>query len=215
MTDVNPTSKPTKSAPYHHGDLRNALTQSAIEVLERDGVEKLSLRGVARNAGVSAAAPYHHFKDKTALLVEVALKGFELFIKTLQDSADGQPTPAARRAAFGAGYVKFAVENPAMFQLMFTENHALVFVDDRVRAFSDQSYALLETATREMLTRDGIAPSRSRSSRLTALAWATAHGLAMLMTTNTMRWREFGLGDAYDTAFALLQVNDAHPGEDA
>lgn len=211
MTETKTTSKTTKSARYHHGDLRNALTRSAIEVLERDGVEKLSLRGVARNAGVSAAAPYHHFKDKTALLVEVALKGFELFIKTLQSSAEGQHTPAGRRAAFGAGYVQFAVENPAIFKLMFTENHELVFIDDRVRAISDQSYTLIETATRDMLTRDGTPPPEPFARHMTAVSWATAHGLAMLMTSNTMNWRDFGLGNAYETAFALLQMSGDGP----
>lgn len=207
MSQEKTSSKTTKSARYHHGDLRNALTHSARTVLEKDGIEKLSLRAVARHAGVSAAAPYHHFKDKTAMLVEVALKGFELFIETLKASEAEQSAPAARRAALGAGYVRFAVENPALFQLMFTENHELVFVDDRVRAISDQSYLLIENATREMMTRNGQPPSPDLARHMTAVSWATAHGLAMLMTSGTMNWRDFGLGDAHETAFALLHMS--------
>jgi AcrR family transcriptional regulator len=106
-------------APYHHGDLRDALVRAARTILEHEGLAALSLRGVARAAGVSPAAPYHHFPDKQALRDAVAEQGFEALTLAMTTRMGNKKDPQARLEASGVGYVTFAVENPALFALMF------------------------------------------------------------------------------------------------
>lgn len=105
--------------PYHHGDLRRALIEAGRGLLEREGIAALSLRAVAREAGVSAAAPYHHFKDRAALLAAIAHEGNVTMHAEMRaafdDSAPGKP----RVIAVGVAYVSFAVANPALYRLMF------------------------------------------------------------------------------------------------
>ena len=109
----------TKAA-YHHGNLHEALLEAARALLAESGVEGLSLRKVAKAAGVSATAPYSHFRDKQALLAELAAEGFD----ELADSMESQAASAGddtrqRLAGLARGYVAFATQNPALFQLMF------------------------------------------------------------------------------------------------
>ena len=78
------SDKGNEAKPYHHGDLRRALVEAAERILENEGPSALSLRAVAREAGVSAAAPYHHFKDKNELLAAIAQEGFELLAQVRQ-----------------------------------------------------------------------------------------------------------------------------------
>src|SRR5215472_15487155 len=109
-----------RDAPYHHGGLRDALIAAAQEILEDDGLAALSLRAVARRAGVSPAAPYHHFPDKQALLDAVAERGFDALTAAMTTRMDKVSGGAARLDASGIGYVAFAVANPALFGLMFS-----------------------------------------------------------------------------------------------
>ena len=112
-------STPLEKRPYHHGDLRQALVRSALEILSEAGVGGLSLRAAARRARVSAMAPYRHFADKEALLAAVAEYGFrELAARLTAATA----TAADRRgglAALGVAYVLFACDQPSLFKLMF------------------------------------------------------------------------------------------------
>ena len=98
--------------PYHHGDLRRAILNAALDVISADGPSALSLRDLARRAGVSHAAPAHHFKDRTGLLTAIAAEGYELLAATLAEAADLKDA--------GVRYVRFAREHPAHFQVMFT-----------------------------------------------------------------------------------------------
>jgi AcrR family transcriptional regulator len=111
--------KSEEPKPYHHGDLRRALILAAERVLERDGPNALSLRGVAREAGVSAAAPYHHFKDKDELLAAVAHQGFEMLAEAMAKAADAHEDPMRRVNAIGVAYVCFARDNRALYHLMY------------------------------------------------------------------------------------------------
>src|SRR6266436_1763182 len=100
------------AAPYHHGSLREAMLQAAERILERDGIQGLTLRAAAREAGVSHAAPKNHFGDIRGLLSELAAVGFERFgAAMVADAREGDP-PRARMAAIGRGYVTFARQNP-------------------------------------------------------------------------------------------------------
>jgi AcrR family transcriptional regulator len=112
--------KPAKKRAYHHGDLKDQLVAAAEAIILERGVDGFTLREAARRAGVSPAAPAHHFKDAKGLLSEVALRGFKDFGDAL-DAGDkrGGVDPQARLREQGMAYVKFALANPARFQLMF------------------------------------------------------------------------------------------------
>src|ERR1700743_2586808 len=120
-TNIGRPPKPDeRGAPYHHGGLRDALIHAALEILESEGLAALSLRAVARRAGVSAAAPYHHFPDKQALLDAVAERGFDALTAAMTERMDRAGDDAARLDGKGIGAVAFAVANPALFGLMFS-----------------------------------------------------------------------------------------------
>src|SRR6201996_8621941 len=104
-------------APYHHGALRDALLQAAERVLERDGLSGLTLRAVAREAGVSHAAPTHHFGDLTGLLSELAAIGYRRFSAALATAAD--PNDADQGLGRAHAYLRFARSYPGLYGLMF------------------------------------------------------------------------------------------------
>ncbi|MGW1956300.1 TetR/AcrR family transcriptional regulator [Streptomyces sp. NPDC001920] len=164
-----PTQKPTSPRrPYHHGDLRRAILAAALDVIGADGPSALSLRDLARRAGVSHAAPAHHFKDRTGLLTAIAAEGFGLLASALTEADDLKDA--------GVRYVRFAREHPAHFQVMFTPE--LLRADD------------LELTTARTLAGDalrgavsGVRPeSFGIDSRLAGVAaWSLAHGFATLL----------------------------------
>ncbi|HET9426754.1 MAG TPA: TetR/AcrR family transcriptional regulator [Allosphingosinicella sp.] len=119
--------KSDRRRPYHHGDLQAALILAAEQVLEEKGVSGFSLREAARRAGVSPAAPAHHFRDTSGLLTAVAARGFRRLSEALEEAADGA-APAFRLQALGAAYVDFARQSPALFSMMWTRE--LLNIDD-------------------------------------------------------------------------------------
>ena len=107
-----------KRSTYHHGDLRTALIRAADEIITQGGIEAFSLRAAAQRAGVSPAAPAHHFGSIRGLLTEVALLAFERagrYLDEVEDTAD----PSRNVRALSLAFVRFAVENPGHFRLMF------------------------------------------------------------------------------------------------
>ena len=110
----------TKPKPYHHGDLRNALLEAARALLEEGPLSDLSLRAVARRAGVSHAAPYRHFPNHEALLVELATEGFlELKAELVAAATQKSGAESDRIAKIGAAYMRFVARRPALARLMF------------------------------------------------------------------------------------------------
>src|SRR3954465_7674531 len=101
---------------YHHGDLRRAVLDAALEVIADAGPGAISLRDLARRAGVSHAAPAHHFKDKAGLLTAIAVEGNELLADSLTDALDEERTGLID---LGVRYVRFALEHPAHFEVMY------------------------------------------------------------------------------------------------
>ncbi len=162
---------------YHHGDLRRALLEAALEVLETEGPAKLSLREVARRSGVSQAAPYSHFADKRALLAAVATGGFRELEVALTREAAGIGDPAQRMQALGVGYVEFATARPALFRLMFgTEISGSE--DAELLAAAGTAYQMIRTATHDTLSADA---AKRDPDLATLAAWSVVHGLASLM----------------------------------
>ncbi len=153
---------------YHHGDLRRALLDAAVEAVEERGPAELSLRDLARRVGVSHAAPTHHFGDKAGLLTAVAVEGHELLRAALADAW-------ARSHDFlevGVAYVGFAVTHRAHFEVMFRPE--LLRVDDPALARARAQSAELLYGPAEALTDAG--------SRVEAgvAAWSLMHGVAWL-----------------------------------
>ncbi|WP_205849267.1 TetR/AcrR family transcriptional regulator [Natronospirillum operosum] len=188
---------------YHHGDLAPALVQAAREILETEGLSKLSLRAAARRAGVSQAAPYHHFRDKTALLAAVAAEGHRTFTRAMVEGMSQAGTdPAERLVACGVAYVDFATHNPGLFRLMFggTIEQCEIFPD--LVAAGAASYRVLED------TVAALTPGQSEPEALQIQAldaWSTVHGLAMLMIDGGLDPVHYGLDSTSDLTRALLR----------
>jgi AcrR family transcriptional regulator len=177
MTDriVSPSVLPCAGGPrpYHHGDLRRALVDAAKQVLERDGPQALSLRAVAREAGVSPAAPYHHFKDKCDLLNALAEEGFHALSDALKAPFEGSSEPSL--TAMGIAYVKFAQSNPALYRVMYDSARNEAAMPRGMHEKEDGGFNLVK----EAMIRAGADPADETGLQLACIAsWCAAHGLA-------------------------------------
>lgn len=159
---------------YHHGDLRGALIREGLDLLRRRNAETLSLREAARNLGVSATSIYRHFPDKAAYLSALADAGFAM-LAAEQGRASGS-TQAARFAATGQAYVRFAIANPSLFRLMFSSFSPKVRPD---QSFPEGSAAWMLKGSVAAL----LGPGASEGEKFVAMlrAWSLVHGLAMLI----------------------------------
>lgn len=166
------------SGRYHHGDLKTALIQAADEILMEQGLEGFSLREAARRAGVSSAAPAHHFGDAAGLLSEVAVLGFKALAKQLQvDPSRGTPTQRLRKQ--GVGYVRFALAYPGRFQLMF--RHDLLSPDHlALQEAGERTLAQLEATIHAMHSMQPHQPLDSHARAALLAAWSMVHGFAHL-----------------------------------
>ena len=167
-------------APYHHGDLHAALLQAAETILERDGLAGLTLRAAAREAGVSHAAPTHHFGDMTGLLSELAALGFRKFGAALAAAAAAEPSAADRMNAMGEAYVVFAKEHPSMFLLMF-RSERLDPARPALRQAMEESSSVLVRGVSERRAIAGVPTSPLAVVADIARSWSMVHGFAMLM----------------------------------
>ncbi|MFJ5832231.1 TetR/AcrR family transcriptional regulator [Streptomyces sp. NPDC093089] len=160
----------TSRNSYHHGDLRQAVLAAALDAIAAEGPGSLSLRDLARRAGVSHAAPAHHFKDRTGLLTAIAAQGYEL----LADALAGAPELSER----GVRYVRFAVDHPAHFTVMFQP--------ELLRADDPDLLAAKDRASAEL--RAGVTDLKNAPDVRTAgiAAWSLAHGFATLLLTRNL-----------------------------
>ena len=157
-------------ATYHHGDLRAACVRAAMELLEEGGETALSLRAVARRAGVSPAAPYRHYADREALVSAVAAVGYRELAERLA-AAHPSPSTPEQLARVAVAYVQFALERPALFRIMFGEPCDRDN-DERVAATAAVTLYVREIAGRSF-------PQADADALATAI-WALVHGLAFL-----------------------------------
>jgi AcrR family transcriptional regulator len=157
-------------AAYHHGDLRAALVGAAMDLLEEGGEAELSLRAVARRAGVSAAAPYRHYDDREALVSAVAAVGYRELAERLA-AAHPSPSTPDELASAAVAYVQFALERPALFRIMFGQPCDRDS-DERVAATAAVSLYVRGIVERTFPQAD--------SEALATAVWALVHGLAFL-----------------------------------
>ena len=160
----------SSTATYHHGDLREALVRAALELLDESGETELSLRAVARRAGVSPAAPYRHYADREALVSAVAAVGYRELAERLA-AAHPSPSTPDELASAAVAYVQFALERPALFRIMFSEPCDRDN-DERVAATAAVSFYVRGIVERSF-------PAADADALATAI-WALVHGLAFL-----------------------------------
>ena len=138
---------------YHHGNLREALIQAALDLIAKKGPAGFTFADAARSAGVSSAAPYRHFRDRDALIADIARRGFELFAAHLDRAwDDGRPEPFAAFENVGRAYLAFARGEPAYYSAMF-EAGLSFDGDPALRQAADRSFAVLRRASETLCAR--------------------------------------------------------------
>jgi AcrR family transcriptional regulator len=185
---------PPTRASYHHGALREALLTASLRLIEAEGIGAVSLRRVAREAGVSPGAPYHHFADRGALLAALSAQGFRLLGEDMAAARASTESPVQALSAVIRAYVAFAQRHPAYFRLMFRPELSGWHRDPAVKAAVDDAERHLDETVADC-ARAGVIPA-DQAHPLAVLAWSTAHGLASL-------WVDGLLDDEYDDPSAL------------
>jgi AcrR family transcriptional regulator len=196
--------------PYHHGDLSRALILAGRRILEREGPAALSLRAVAREAGVSPAAPYHHFKDKGELLDAVAMEGWRELGSAIGQARAEASHPRAALNNIGVAYVVFATAHPALYRIMY--DSACDKADmpqtngDEVTGWGHVRAALIEA---------GADPEDERELQVaTIAAWCAAHGVAEMVAFKEFEPLKKALGGDVPFIRAVLghvRLFDYHP----
>lgn len=164
---------------YHHGNLKEALIEAALSLISAKGPSGFTFAEAARQAGVSPAAPYRHFRDRDALMAEVARRGYEQFEKALAAAWNGgRPEPTRALIAVGQAFLAFARREPASYAAMF-ESGVPVSSDPSLHAAAERSFAVLRDAVAAVVA---TLPETERPP-VTMMAlhmWSQAHGIASL-----------------------------------
>ncbi len=186
---------------YHHGDLPAALVAAAIEIVDESGVTALTLRAAARRAGVSHAAPAHHFGDKRGLLAAVAEEGFRLQVEHMQQCVEQAPDqPLPRFRAVGAAYITFAARHPARFRVMFHTELADKSRFPDLAEIAAASLGMLHEGVVKCQQAGFIRPGDPGAIAL--LAWSSVHGAASLAVNGQLEGKGYPT-DAADLAELL------------
>jgi len=170
---------------YHHGNLKEALVRAALELIAEKGPAGFTFADAARFAGVSPAAPYRHYRDREALLADVARRGFEEFAVTLNQAwHDGRPDALVAFDRLGKAYLDFAKREPAYYSAMF-EAGVPTDADPQLRDAGERAFAVLRGAAENLVA---LMPAKGRPPALMVALhiWSMTHGIASL----------FGRGDA-------------------
>jgi AcrR family transcriptional regulator len=169
---------------YHHGNLREALVQAALDMIAQRGLAGLAIAEIARALGVSPAAPYRHFRDRNALIAEVARRGFERLAADLEAAwSSGRPDAVTAIERCGRAHLTFAQRDPAAYAAMFdpgTEANAAG--DAALQQASDDAFAVLRRAADAACAR--AKPGRAPPAQMVALhIWSLSHGIASLFAS--------------------------------
>jgi AcrR family transcriptional regulator len=174
------TARPQRKRPnaYHHGHLRQALVDQAVQTIGKQGVEALTLRGVGASLRVSRTALYRHFSDKGALLAAVATEGFRTFCAALRSAWDDAGRGRPGFEAMGFAYIRFAVTNPAHYRVMFGGFLDKAAADPQLMTEASAAFRVLLDSVVEQQQLGLI--RRDDPERLSRYIWAVVHGVAML-----------------------------------
>ena len=194
-----------ENRPYHHGDLRRALVDAARRILENEGPSALSLRAVAREAGVSPAAPYHHFKDKGELLDAVAHVGWDALGEAMTAANARTTDISARMTEIGVAYVQFSQNHPALYRVMYDCSRDKEMLPEGLQDNEDSAYCQVRDTFRAVA---GAEVAEIDIELATIAAWCAAHGLAEMNT-----FRQFApLKDALGGEEGFLRAVLGHLG---
>jgi AcrR family transcriptional regulator len=173
------TRPPRLKRPYHHGDLRAALIDAALRLIAERGVQGLALSDAAHLAGVSVAAPYRHFKDKEALLAEIAREGFVMFRDALALAAQSHPRDKKKRLEeMGVAYVEFALAHRPRFKVMWEGGVSKDKFPELGQTAYD-AFLLLERAANDLIDLSA-GPRPAQQQAFVCAAWSLVHGYATL-----------------------------------
>ena len=174
---AKPARIPKKGGRFHHGNLRPALIQAALQVLRQRGAEAITLREIARLTGVTHTAPYRHFSDKDALLAAVAADGFRVLGERMKQVKGANPLD--QLLEIGVHYIHFAAQNPEQFRLMYGPELAARKSHPDLQTAAATAFRLLvevvEAAQHDCLVRDGD------RVEIALTAWSMVHGLSLLI----------------------------------
>lgn len=199
--DTSPPAKP-RPASYHHGALREALLAAAERLLEAGGMPALTLRAVAREAGVSHAAPAHHFRDLTGLLTALAAVGYRRLAGTFAAATDAAGTdPTARLLAMGRAYVGFARAYPGLFLLMFRSERLDMQNPELCEATGETARALRE-AIEARAPGVGAIDAIGRA----AAVWSLVHGFSLLLIDQRLKGLLAAMPEHQQNPDALLEA---------
>ena len=178
---------------YHHGNLAEALVQAALDLIAKFGPAGFSFAEVTRAVGVSPAAPYRHFRDRDALMADIAARGFERFAAELAEAwDDGRPDPRAAFKAVGQAYLAFAQAEPAYYAAMFEARLPPDMNRELARA-ADRAFGVLRQAS-EALIAELPEGSRPPALMMSLHVWALAHGTAALFARGDQGRRSLPMG---------------------
>ena len=165
---------------YHHGNLREALISAALDLIAQKGPAGFTFAEAARAAGVSPAAPYRHFRDRDALMADVAQRGFQHFERRLAAAWDeGRPSPFAAFERLGGAYLAFAREEPAYFSAMFEAGVPLTEHRELQEA-GDRAFAVLRHACEAVVSAIPAGVQRPPALMMALHIWSLSHGIASL-----------------------------------
>jgi len=197
-----------KQGRFHHGNLRQALIDGALLILGKEGQSAITLREVARRAGVTHAAPYRHFDGKEALLAAVAEEGFHQLRHDMQQAGAGEGDALDRLQRFGEAYLRFALRNPAHYRLMYGPEFAHRAAHGALQEASKKAFVLLLDAVTECqeahLVRDGD------PVHVALGMWSMVHGLSLLIMDRQME--DAGVGKSQSEGVIRLAMSTLRDG---
>ena len=188
---------------YHHGNLREALVATGLAMLEKDGIDTISLRQVAKATGVSQAAPYSHFRDKTDLLAAIAEAGFQRLALQMAEDATGKHDTRTRIEALALSYIRFASDNQALFHLMFGREVADFSAHPTLALTAGKSWSLISAALSAGKKKDNVAT-------LTASIWSMVHGLTGLVIDKRLKPENIGASGMVDLVTKTVGLFAVH-----
>lgn len=211
-----------KKRSYHHPDLRQALLDGAVRLIKEEGMREFSLRKLAKEVGVSHAAPYRHFENKEAILATLMLEGHKRLRMTLLDARARCPGKAIDKLiAQGRAYMEFSRKNPEYLSVMFSKEGmaAAMRVGEKLGAHQENydSFGVVETTVAECQAEGSMDP-RADTGALSLHAWAEVHGLALLrnegLIAGMSEMRGGKESSTIDTIFAIMRargsINSRH-----
>ncbi len=187
--------KNTEKTTYHHGDLKKALMEASLKLLKEEGYQALSLRKVAKLAGVSQSAPYRHYPDLESLLAEIATEGFKLLAEQLKKLRTQFPNRSLLQfRESGIRYVEFALKNPDLFKIMYgnqIQDHSKY---DTLIAAEEETFDVLVNIISDC-KKDGLLATND-VKKTSIAAWTMVHGIAVLLSGKQMMFRKIDFKNA-------------------